>query len=1358
MSNEGACILPNEICLVLKVERIRGRAVNYAEDDAANDDWDEAEQTTKLKLDPSQVHPFAAIDKFLDRQLRQCDLDDEGSDALTEAHESKSSIHYLVKWKGKSYLHCSWLEKTAIEEAAKVLRGLRVKLNKFDRDHATVTLRNDTDDGDRVSNVILSEWCTVDRIIARSKRKRHAEAPVEAKSKKTDFQAFTETPGCLSGGVLHPYQIDGLNWLRFARQQQKHVILADEMGLGKTVQSVAFLAAIRDEGQTPPHLVVAPLSTLRNWEREFAIWAPDMNVVMYAGNGPARAIIRQHEFYFPIRFKRAGKGPKREKSKVAMLKKSVHPLSSESKQKRIKFDVLLTSYEMVNQDSSVLRSITWECMIVDEGHRLKSRQSRLFQALRLYNTQHRILLTGTPLQNNLDELFMLMHFLDATKFSSLEHFKSEFKDLGQEEQVGRLHKMLAPHLLRRLKKDVLKEMPAKKELIVRVELSSTQKEYYKAVLTRNYEVLTRHGGHYAPLKNVVMELRKICGHPSLLEKTEWPHNNEDAQRTFVEASGKLSLLDRMMVKLKVQEHRVLIYSQFTRVLDLLEDWLYSKGWSYERIDGSVSGTERQVRIDRFNAPDSTRFCFLLSTRAGGLGINLATADTVIIYDSDWNPHADLQAMARAHRLGQKDAVMIYRLVTRGTVEERMMQLTKKKMVLEHLVVGRMKSSQILQQDELDDILRYGATELFAEDTNDEELKLRQIKYDDAAIDRLLDRSQMQPEEEANEDEENQYLTAFKVANFEYVAEEERAALEKEEAERLRKADEQLDLDAQGRATIWEGLLGISSQQQQTNDTVELGKGRRSRKEVNYVEGGQSSLRATESAWEGPPEEKSASNPVDRVLRRRKARGALTPMMEGEGEDLLILGFNGKQRAHFLATLLKYGISPNTFKHLQRRLHPKSVYDIQLYASLFLSHLAEEDGDGTTFHDGTPKEGLRVTEVLVRLAALHNFQQKVREMETGQSTTLPSIQRKRHRGTHVWRQEHDLSLIRGIIRHGYGRWHSIAIDKNLGLLPVLQAELNITHNDVPATLGGLEIEATPGEAVATGDAEGIEAATNGTAADTVRTEATEQLQEEACELTPELRSDKENGAVRGEGAGAADMNGVKDAGREGTLTFLEQRRIMFFVKNRVAYLERVLHTEYSRRYQKAQRPIAGQLQEVDAAVGKSTFLPIELHEVVTARPDQYAKCAEVAEYYNQMCEVLQEGGSGNGAELTNEQLDRLGHLCQQMRNALKIASLPQHPSSAVTRLTPAPPPTNVIPHSAQQGNPPSQVAASHQNGGASQAPLHPRAAQRSYQQAQDRVPDSSDVGSEDSDSSFLEEVDAPPGPVPRVLPLEDRTTV
>lgn len=186
------------------------------------------------------------------------------------------------------------------------------------------------------------------------------------------------------------------------------------------------------------------------------------------------------------------------------------------------------------------------------------------------------------------------------------------------------------------------------------------------------------------------------------------------------------------MKLKEQGHRVLIFSQFKGMLDMLENYCVYKHWQYERIDGNVDGDERQVRIDRFNAEDSSRFCFLLSTRAGGLGINLATADTVIIYDSDWNPHADLQAMARAHRVGQTNKVLIFRLITRGTIEERMMEITKKKMVLEHVVVGR--KAQNIKQEELDDIIRYGSKELFA-DENDVAGKSRQIHYDDAAIDR-----------------------------------------------------------------------------------------------------------------------------------------------------------------------------------------------------------------------------------------------------------------------------------------------------------------------------------------------------------------------------------------------------------------------------------------------------------------------------------------------------------------------------------------------------------------------------------------------------------------------------------------------
>ncbi|KDO67501.1 hypothetical protein CISIN_1g000482mg [Citrus sinensis] len=675
---------------------------------------------------PECVSPLNDIDKILDCEMRPTVAGD--SDVSKLGSKQIFVKQYLVKWKGLSYLHCTWVPEKEFLKAFKSNPRLRTKVNNFHRQMSS----NNNAEEDFVA--IRPEWTTVDRILAcrgeddekeylvkykelsydecyweyesdisafqpeierfikiqsrshRSSCNKQKSSPqdvTESTKKPKEFQQYEHSPEFLSGGSLHPYQLEGLNFLRFSWSKQTHVILADEMGLGKTIQSIAFLASLFGE-RISPHLVVAPLSTLRNWEREFATWAPQMNVVMYVGTSQARNIIREYEFYFP-------KNPKKVK------KKKSGQVVSESKQDRIKFDVLLTSYEMINLDSASLKPIKWQCMIVDEGHRLKNKDSKLFSSLKQYSTRHRVLLTGTPLQNNLDELFMLMHFLDAGKFGSLEEFQEEFKDINQEEQISRLHRMLAPHLLRRVKKDVMKELPPKKELILRVELSSKQKEYYKAILTRNYQILTRRGGAQISLINVVMELRKLCCHPYMLEGVE--PDIEDTNESFkqlLESSGKLQLLDKMMVKLKEQGHRVLIYSQFQHMLDLLEDYLTFKKWQYERIDGKVGGAERQIRIDRFNAKNSSRFCFLLSTRAGGLGINLATADTVIIYDSDWNPHADLQAMARAHRLGQTNKVMIFRLITRGSIEERMMQMTKKKMVLEHLVVGRLKAQNINQ--------------------------------------------------------------------------------------------------------------------------------------------------------------------------------------------------------------------------------------------------------------------------------------------------------------------------------------------------------------------------------------------------------------------------------------------------------------------------------------------------------------------------------------------------------------------------------------------------------------------------------------------------------------------------------------
>ena len=298
--------------------------------------------------------------------------------------------------------------------------------------------------------------------------------------------------------------------------------------------------------------------------------------------------------------------------------------------------------------------------------------------------------------------------------------------------------MLAPHILRRVKADVLRDLiPQKKELMVRVELSDKQRTLYQAVLTKNFEVLQRKGQHrQRGLTNVVMELKKCANHPWLVEGYQPEADLSPAELAeLVESSGKMQLLELLLPKLKAAGHRVLVFSQMTKMLDVLEDYLLARGHGFERLDGNVGSAERQLRIDRFNrdlgSAAKEKFVFLLSTRAGGLGINLATADTVVLYDSDWNPHNDIQALSRAHRLGQANKVLILRLVTRWSVEERapqpsrlylphtsptppphlpqisptslpdlahisptsaqerIVQLAKKKMMMEHLVVRKM---------------------------------------------------------------------------------------------------------------------------------------------------------------------------------------------------------------------------------------------------------------------------------------------------------------------------------------------------------------------------------------------------------------------------------------------------------------------------------------------------------------------------------------------------------------------------------------------------------------------------------------------------------------------------------------------
>ncbi|XP_015590337.1 chromodomain-helicase-DNA-binding protein Mi-2 homolog isoform X3 [Cephus cinctus] len=791
----------------------------------------------------------------------------------------------------------------------------------------------------------------------------------------------------LTGMQLHPYQLEGLNWLRYSWGQGIDTILADEMGLGKTIQTITFLYSLYKEGHCKgPFLVSVPLSTIINWEREFETWAPDFYCVTYVGDKDSRIVIRENELSFDEGAVRSGR-------------------ASKIRSSQIKFNVLLTSYELISIDSACLGSIDWAVLVVDEAHRLKSNQSKFFRLLASYNIAYKLLLTGTPLQNNLEELFHLLNFLCRDKFNDLAAFQNEFADISKEEQVKKLHEMLGPHMLRRLKADVLKNMPSKSEFIVRVELSPMQKKYYKYILTRNFEALNpKGGGQQVSLLNIMMDLKKCCNHPYLFpaasqEAPTGPNGNYETS-ALIKAAGKLVLLSKMLKKLRDDGHRVLIFSQMTKMLDILEDYLEGEGYKYERIDGNITGAQRQEAIDRFNAPGAQQFVFLLSTRAGGLGINLATADTVIIYDSDWNPHNDIQAFSRAHRIGQANKVMIYRFVTRNSVEERVTQVAKRKMMLTHLVVrpGMGGKGANFSKQELDDILRFGTEELFKEEEGKED---EAIHYDDKAVAELLDRSKEGIEQKENW--ANEYLSSFKVAS--YVTKEGETE-EEADTEIIKQEAENTD------PAYWIKLLRHHYEQQQEDIARTLGKGKRVRKQVNYNDGGvtgdqgarddqpwQENLSDYNSDFSAPSDDDKEDDDFDekgdgdllsrrsrrRLERRDEKDRPLPPLLARVNGNIEVLGFNARQRKAFLNAIMRYGMPPqdafNSQCRLVRDLRGKSEKNFKAYVSLFMRHLCEPGADNAeTFADGVPREGLSRQHVLTRIGVMSLIRKKVQEFE------------------------------------------------------------------------------------------------------------------------------------------------------------------------------------------------------------------------------------------------------------------------------------------------------------------------------------------------------------------------------------------
>uniref|UniRef100_A0A3Q3JD04 Proliferation-associated SNF2-like protein n=1 Tax=Monopterus albus TaxID=43700 RepID=A0A3Q3JD04_MONAL len=599
-----------------------------------------------------------------------------------------------------------------------------------------------------------------------------------------------QQPRLFTGGVMRWYQIEGIEWLRMLWENGINGILADEMGLGKTIQCIAHIAMMIEKKVMGPFLVVAPLSTLPNWINEFKRFTPEVTVLLYHG--------RQQE--------------------RAKLLKQIHRLQGPLSM----CPVVVTSFEISMIDRKLLQRVHWKYLIVDEGHRIKNLNCRLVRELKMLSTDNKLLLTGTPLQNNLSELWSLLNFLLPEVFDDLKSFESWFDidTIMEAESVvaaereknilSMLHQILTPFLLRRLKSDVTLEIPPKKEIIVYAPLTAKQEALYTAVVNKtiakhlglekdpveltpsgrlkrrsrkvvNYTETDRDTpydlekylervhkeyeqrgslAHNAQinlkLQNILMLLKRCCNHPYLVEYPLDPATQEfKIDEQLVQSSGKFLILDRLLPELKKRGHKVLIFSQMTSILDILMDYCYLRGFQYSRLDGSMSYSDRDENMTKFSK-DPDVFLFLLSTRAGGLGINLTAADTVIIFDSDWNPQADLQAQDRCHRIGQTKPVVVYRLVTANTIDQKILDRASAKRKLEQMVIHKNKfkggktelnqSKSCIDLDELMELLKTRGIEKEMKATRGKVISDKDLKI-------LLDRSDLLEKEKGSLEKE-----------------------------------------------------------------------------------------------------------------------------------------------------------------------------------------------------------------------------------------------------------------------------------------------------------------------------------------------------------------------------------------------------------------------------------------------------------------------------------------------------------------------------------------------------------------------------------------------------------------------------
>ncbi|KAI9891838.1 MAG: hypothetical protein M1814_002403 [Vezdaea aestivalis] len=1024
--------------------RQAGKVNNYNEDDDSPPfSEDEDMMTPNDSALGAGQEVIESIDTVLDYRPKE-EVD------ITSDNISKDDFEYYIKWTGRAHYHATWETSASLANygGLRKLHNYYLKTVLVDCDNVTSTVRSpeerERDILDRETKMeAINEHMLVERVIATQEGEeeteylvkwkglfydsctweqaslvsqisqneidkfldRSANQLVSTKSESAPMTrsqdvSFREQPEYIKHGTLRDFQVKGCYFLAHSWAKNKNVILADEMGLGKTVQTVAFLNWLRhDRNQQGPFLVVVPLSTVPSWADTFDHWTPDINYIIYNGGDKARNVIKEHELFV------------------------------DSYSKRTKFHVLITTYEYCLLDASFLSQIKWQYLAVDEAHRLKNRNSQLYSILLSFKASNRLLITGTPMQNTLEELSALMDFLDPGVVDVDENM--DLTSEAASHKIAQLTAQIRPYMYRRTKNTVENDLPPKSEKIIRVELADIQLEYYRNIFERNWEELNRDTkGQKQSLLNIMMELKKASNHPFLITGAEdrilaGSDRREDLLKGLITSSGKMMLLDQLLRKLRKDNHRVLIFSQMVKMLDLLGDYLHLRGYQFQRLDGTIAAGPRRLAIDHFNAPDSDDFCFLLSTRAGGLGINLMTADTVILFDSDWNPQADLQAMARAHRIGQQKPVTVYRLVARETIEEEILERARNKLMLEFITIQRgvtdqdardltnrlkmagKKVDEPTSSTDISRILKSRAKRMFEQSGN-------QKKLEDLDIDAVLETAEVHQTEDAQAIEADggeEFLRSFEYTdvkldtNWDDIIPKERLEVIKAETEKKKNE---------------EFLQDVITQNQP-----------RKRKAANEQRNERAAKKQARDAARlhfepsEPEEELDPARPLNEKEIRNLIRGFLRyGDLEDRGDDVVKdANLEGRDRSVLKQTLDEITIiSTDKMREENERM--------QALETTGNKAVTRKDRKAVLF-DYHGVKRLNAETILERPGEMRMLKEVVEMFPDFKKFRIAEASKAAHY-TAIWGAREDGMLCVGISRYGYGAWVQIRNDPELAM--------------------------------------------------------------------------------------------------------------------------------------------------------------------------------------------------------------------------------------------------------------------------------------------------------------------------------------